>query len=922
MRISQFQTYNMQQYRQSKLYSQVSDSLAQFSGQKIQYGYQDSIIFDKTLNLDYNITTLAQNKTVAQNAQTWTQHTDTALSDISKNMDTFKQKLIHAANDIHSVTSREALASDLEALRSHFLNLANTSVGGQYIFAGTANTNIPFNTDGTYNGNDQLMQALIGNKSLQTYNITGAELFFGSDNDVNRVITANVPKLNQSQLHPAIMDKQHPTGIGTEVYITAQDTIRDLVGDNDDDPTNNDDPEVFYITGRKADGTAFKAKFALDTKYESKEKAVKVQDLLDRIGQEFGNTSTTQVVDVSLNKWGQIEIKDLTSGRSNIEFFMVSSSYQDQANDPNDPNNPGDGMGVRDINALLNSGAKVNYYIQSPYLGDFANNSIQGVGDYYDHRRTEIPTTFRTHENEIAKNTTLLRDIFPGEVNSITFGGNIANTPDKEAANQAVNATFNITDTSTMQDLLDFIQQNYANPNDPQSLSVEFINGKITIVDQNISQTTPPDRNPNDLPYDGAAGLQITMTTQANNAAVNGFRNDFAVEYDKVQFAIEGSTLQGNNSQIVRATNEYATMKTKLSEVAFNDPNLSLNGSTYELTMKDINGLPMKANIVFRSAADGGSYFEITEHVEIIRNINGVDTPIPLTDNANPAQPIKVPILNPEGNPPQVAGVPTDGDNVSYQQLADVLGMIMNIQNASTEDLQNIFNPANNGQIPIGRPGVPGLPGEPSDEQQSYERMLNAAKNNIEISLDNSGKLYLKDLHRAITPMEFSMADSNSNNFLLNTNVEPPRVEGQAAALVFHANNALVANDPHVDFFAQIDDILTAVHEGIYRPGGGVEFNYSSSMRNIGIQNSILTFDHLQDHVEKAHTKNGAQGNALEYTINRNEILSVQVKKLRSETIDTDMADAYLTFSQISMNYQALLSTVSKVSQMSLVNYL
>lgn len=919
MRISQFQTYNMQQYRQSKLYSQVSDSLAQFSGQKIQYGYQDSIIFDKTLNLDYNITTLAQNKTVAQNAQTWTLHTDTALKDISKNMDTFKQKLIHAANDIHSVTSREALASDLEALRSHFLNLANTSVGGQYIFAGTANTNIPFNTDGTYNGNDQLMQALIGNKSLQTYNITGTELFFGSDNDANRVITTNVPKLNQSQLHPAIMDKQHPTGIGTEVYINSQDTIRDLVGDNDDDPTNNDDPEVFYITGRKADGTAFKAKFALDIKYNSKEQAVKVQDLLDRIGREFGNTSTTQVVDVSLNKWGQIEIKDLTSGRSNIEFFMVSSSYKDPNNTAA---NNGDDMGVLDINTLLNSGAKVNYYVQSPYLSDFANSGIQGVGDYYDHRRTEIPTTFRTHENEIAKTTTLLRDIFPGEVETIDFTGNRANTPDKEVAADPVAETFTITDTSTMQDLLDFIQANYANPADTGSLSVEFINGKITIVDQNIRQTTPPDRNPADLPFDGAAGLQITMT--ANDANVNpflGFRNDFAVEYDKVQFAIEGSTLQGNNSQVVRATNEYATMKTKLSEVAFNDPNLSLNGSTYELTMKDVNGLPMKANIVFRSAENGGSYFEITEHVEITRTINGVDTQIP-QNNGGTLVGIQVPILNPEGNPPQVAGVPTDGDNVSYQQLADVLGIIMNIQNASTEDLENIFNPAIAGAFPIGRPGVPGLAGEPSAEQQSYERMLNAAKNNIEISLDTSGKLYMKDLHRAITPMEFSMADSNSNNFLLNTNVEPPRVEGQAAALVLHANNALVANDPHVDFFAQIDDILTAVHEGIYRPGGGADFNYSSSMRNIGIQNSILTFDHLQDHVEKAHTKNGAQGNALEYTINRNEILSVQVKKLRSETIDTDMADAYLTFSQISMNYQALLSTVSKVSQMSLVNYL
>ena len=78
----------------------------------------------------------------------------------------------------------------------------------------------------------------------------------------------------------------------------------------------------------------------------------------------------------------------------------------------------------------------------------------------------------------------------------------------------------------------------------------------------------------------------------------------------------------------------------------------------------------------------------------------------------------------------------------------------------------------------------------------------------------------------------------------------------------------------------------------------------------------------IRDSVNKVHTKNGSQGNAFQYSIERSEALIVQAKTLRSETIDTDFPELYLQFSTLSMGYQAMLSTIGKVSQLSLVNYL
>ncbi|TLD87807.1 flagellar hook-associated protein FlgL [Helicobacter sp. MIT 05-5294] len=870
MRIGTSSRYTTMQYQQNKTQNSLDRTLSQMNGLKIQYGYQGTSIFNKTLALDYNITTLNQSHALATNAYTYTRHTDTALSDLTKNMDQFKTKLVQGANDIHSETSRLAIAKDLQSIRDHFLTLANTSVGGEFIFGGTATTSAPFNADGSYNGNNATLNALLGSNNSVAYNITGAELFFGSDNDKNRMISTNIPKFNQSKLNPKIMDPDHPTGVSEEVHITAEDTLRDLVGDNDAD-TNNNPPEVFYITGRRADGTAFKSKFSMDVAYTDKNQASTVQDLLDKIGREFGNTEVSQAVEVTMNKWGEIEIKDLTGGRSNIEFYMVSSSYQD-------PNNP-DGVGTNDIDTLLNSGVKVNTYVQSPFLGTYSSESITSVEDYNDHRIHTIPTTFRTQTNEIAKTNTLLSDIFPAGVDSITLSGVGANTALDTAGAAVAPTNFAITNTTTIQDLMDEIGRVYGAGG--ADVDVQFSEGKIIVVDNNVSKKDPPDRDEKELPYIGASSLVVTMTTNNAGNAVNGFRNDYSVEYDRVGFTRSGGTLSSDVSQIVRSTNEYATMNTKLSEVA----GVGLDGHIYNFEVKDVNGVAISGRLEFR---DAGSVMIIGSPAQMNgQNIAGIE----------------VPILQANGNPPQVGNTATPADDVTYQQLADIMGMVMNLSNSNPGDLAAVFNAAAN----FGNPA----------EKAAYETMLTQSKNNVWIGLDVNGQLQLKDLNRIPTRMEFMLYDDESSNFELDANGRVNTTNHPA--LTFQANNAIIGEDPHVNFFQQIDTIIKAVEEGIYRPGSD---DYNDSMRNPGIQNAIEIFDHLADHVNKVHTKNGAQGNAFEYSIERTETLLVQVKTLRSETIDTDFAETYLQFSTLALGYQAMLSSIGKISQLSLVNYI
>ena len=50
--------------------------------------------------------------------------------------------------------------------------------------------------------------------------------------------------------------------------------------------------------------------------------------------------------------------------------------------------------------------------------------------------------------------------------------------------------------------------------------------------------------------------------------------------------------------------------------------------------------------------------------------------------------------------------------------------------------------------------------------------------------------------------------------------------------------------------------------------------------------------------------------------------MEVSLKELKSDLTDVDIAEAYLNLNEISMSYQAILSTVTKINSLTLLNYM
>ncbi len=828
MRVTFGSKYNQMNNYQNALQNKINDANTQIaSGLKIRYGYQNSDINNQNLKFQYEENTLDQGIDVAQNAYTSTLNTDKALQEFSKTMEAFKTKLIQSANDVHSETSRAAIANDLERLREHMINVANTSIGGEFLFGGSKVDRPPIDSEGKYHGNGEDLNALISSDNLVPYNISGQDLFLGTDKDKYKIVTTNIKLLNQNKLHPDVMDALEHSSLPEEVFIKPSDTLRELIGDNDKDPTN-DPKEFFYLQGVRPDGSSFKEKFALSKAYQNKESATKVSDLLDKIGHAYGNTSQNKVVDVSLNNWGQIEIKNLTPGSENLDFHLISSD--------------GD---FDDLDALRSSGKRVTEYVKSAFVTDRSLSQVKAVPNMYNPKVLEIPSVFITKDNVLANKNTKLSEIFGDKVKTLKINASrLDNSSAIKIPNLPVYLDIPIlldVKNSTIKDLKDAIKERFNNEVDVEIAT----NGRLRIID-NSSKESP---------------ISLALSTlDQKGLEVAGIPTNNANEYQKTYFNKEGAKLESNVAQI--AQNGAANGSTKLSEVAKG----SLENSVFNMKLNDVNGLFLEAQI---NLDNNGAFLSLP---------NGV----------------KIPLYDPTSADIQ-ASKPNE---VTYRQLMDAMSIALNYSNTDPAIYQQISdNPTS------------------KESKERFIELLKQAKDNLSVNLNEEGKVIIQDNMHSNTKMQFMLFDKDSNDF------SQKALHSDKPSLKLNANNALIIDKPSVNFFDQLENTITSVRKGIYRPDA-LGDTYSSDMRNLGIQNGITLIDHLSDHIEKMIAKNGAHGKAFENIIRRNEVLKTQVQSIRGETTGTDMAETYNKFSNLTNNYNAVLASTNKINNLSLTKYL
>lgn len=898
----------------------------QLKGTKIDYGYQNTDVFIQTLRLDQKEYTLTQNSQASQTALQFAQNTDSTMTDMTSILTSFKTKLVNAATESNTLVSRKAIAQEMKGLMQNLITLGNTSINGQYLFSGSSFTTKPLDDTGAYYGNAEKVKSLVNAGVEIPYNQDGFSLFYGSESDYSRVVTTNVPKKNERVYYdvPSV-----------DRYVTKDDYVSDLTGNNGDGSKS-----YFYITGAQSDGTTFKQMIDISN-------TSKVSDLLEKIKDAYkGN------VDVSLNDHGQIEVKDLQSGSSKLQFHMVGSDNSTALTKATAGFNAGSTVLTLASTAGIVAGDKLN-------IEGIGQVKVTGVGVPAAGQITFSPPLSKTPDTTVTSlNVKKVHSTDTTAAAAIAVGANTINVDSTNGlavgdkislghagvytitALAANTITFNATSTATVSsgDEVTFIADVDDLPSKGVTVS-EFVRsgmGPLSIGDNTASNdywdhssfnfgiefrnrqtgavsesqellNTALGGTPTGITLNGNAhafALGAASTVRDFVTAVQGALdtefgvNKFSATLENGKLLVKDKSITADtadtaSSQLVTMTlnapaNTFAaTSGIESSKASFAKEGNTLTASVPQILKSDNSYAKPTTKLVDVA----GVSTLVGETLQLnVTTVNGTNETVTINFGAAGSTFTVAStgnvynIINAAS--PQAT---TPADSVTYQQLMDVMSM------------------ATSGSYP-----ATVTPAAPTAAQATdYNNAVSSAQKISNVTISDTGVITLKDKLSANTQMTLAMFDTGVNSDFYRT------AQINTDSVVLNSNNAITVDDPYVSFFEQLQMAIDAVDTGKTRASDD-----GSDPRNIGIQNAITAIDHVLDHLIRKHTDVGATSNEFQLTHDRAESLKINVKTVKSEVLDTDIAEAYLELNQRMVSYQAMMSTVSKINGMSLVNYL
>jgi len=195
MRITQSMITDMVNLNLQRSLSRYLETQTQVSsGKKLNKPSDDPLGAVNDLGIRTDLAKNAQYQKNINQAQTWVEAYDSALSEAKNLIDTANEIAIAMANDTYDETARLGAAQELESILTAMTDLANTEVQGKYVFSGfrTDDKAIVSTANGVqYAGDDGQIMYGISSSANMMVNLSGADVFLGgigvlgSEGDIN-----------------------------------------------------------------------------------------------------------------------------------------------------------------------------------------------------------------------------------------------------------------------------------------------------------------------------------------------------------------------------------------------------------------------------------------------------------------------------------------------------------------------------------------------------------------------------------------------------------------------------------------------------------------------------------------------------------------------------------------------------------------
>lgn len=107
------------------------------SGMKITRASDDPVVAVKGMKYRVELDKIGQYQRNINEAESWLDTTDTALDQVGSVLNRVKELIVQAANDTNTAEERQKIKQEIDQIREQIRDVANTQLGGKFIFSGT-----------------------------------------------------------------------------------------------------------------------------------------------------------------------------------------------------------------------------------------------------------------------------------------------------------------------------------------------------------------------------------------------------------------------------------------------------------------------------------------------------------------------------------------------------------------------------------------------------------------------------------------------------------------------------------------------------------------------------------------------------------------------------------------------------------------
>ena len=147
------------------------------TGKRINKPSDNPLLISRSLELRGKLRDIEQYLKNIHLASTYVDLAAQVIMEVGTLLNDVKIIALRESNATATADSRKASAVEVASLREQLLNLANTSFGGRYIFAGTKTRTVPFTEDGTYQGDEGEIKIQAGENHTIAINVPGDKIF-------------------------------------------------------------------------------------------------------------------------------------------------------------------------------------------------------------------------------------------------------------------------------------------------------------------------------------------------------------------------------------------------------------------------------------------------------------------------------------------------------------------------------------------------------------------------------------------------------------------------------------------------------------------------------------------------------------------------------------------------------------------------